>query len=56
MSSEAIVVSAGALDVARRVGPTAWTVLIALAMDAEATARRSGRARVRAVTRSNARA
>ncbi len=37
MSSEAIVVRADALDVARHVGPTAWTVLMALAMDAEAT-------------------
>ena len=37
MSAEAIVVSADALDVARHVGPTAWTVLMALAMDAEAT-------------------
>jgi hypothetical protein len=37
MGTEAIVVGAGALDVARRVGPTAWTVLMALAMDAEKT-------------------
>jgi hypothetical protein len=37
MDSKAIVVSAGALDVARRIGPTAWAVLVALATDAEET-------------------
>jgi hypothetical protein len=35
MANEPIVVGAGAMKMARRVGPTAWTVLTALAVDAE---------------------
>jgi DNA-binding transcriptional ArsR family regulator len=35
MATDSIVVGAGAVRLARRVGPTAWTVLTALAVDAE---------------------
>jgi DNA-binding IclR family transcriptional regulator len=44
-----IAVGVGAVDVIRRVGPTAWSVLTALALDADAVA---GRVVVRASVRS----
>jgi hypothetical protein len=37
MVSDAVVVGRGAIGIARRVGPTAWTVLTVLAVDADST-------------------
>jgi hypothetical protein len=49
MAKQPFVVGSGAINLARRVGPTAWTVLTALAADAESD---GGRMIVRASVRS----
>jgi hypothetical protein len=49
VATDAIALGPGAVGMARRLGPTAWTVLTALALDAEAT---GGAVAVRASVRS----